>query len=83
MSTTMVATWIVEDEYQMEWGDARSIERTGQTLCVLSGCAWITVDGLDLIVLAGEKIVLEPGIDPAVISALESQPLVYRLIDHA
>ncbi|HEX3051514.1 MAG TPA: hypothetical protein VHP83_12715 [Aggregatilineaceae bacterium] len=76
---TLSLVWIAEDEHLLEVGEAQSIERLGQTLSVLSGVAWISFDGLDLMVAAGEEIVLVPGLDAAVISPLEAQPLVYCL----
>jgi hypothetical protein len=64
---------------QLEPGEILSIARRGQTLHVVSGCAWITFDGQDMTLLAGQEMVLEPGADAAVVSALESEPLVYRI----
>ncbi len=66
-------------ERVLGYGDIVSINRMGQKLRVISGSAWITFDGEDMFVLAGEEIVLEPGMYPAVISALKGQPLVYQI----
>jgi hypothetical protein len=66
---------------RLEPGEILSIARRGQTLRVVSGCAWITLDGQDLTLLAGQDMILEPGKDAAVVSALEEEPLVYRLYD--
>lgn len=64
-------------------GETSRIARAGQTLRVVSGCAWITFGGEDRIVLPGEDVLLEPGDDAAVVSALEETPLVYRLYGEA
>jgi hypothetical protein len=62
-------------------GEAQSFARAGQTVQVVSGGAWVTFGGQDTIVLPGQQVVLEPGPDAAVVSALGTEPLVYRLID--
>jgi len=66
---------------RLEPGEALSLTRSGQTLRVVSGSAWITFDGQDTTLLAGQEMILEPGKNAAVISALEEEPLVYRLFD--
>lgn len=68
-------------EHYLPCGEVARIPRTGQRLRVVSGYAWITFDGLDFTLLPGEAMALPPGDDPAVVSALEGQPLVYRLVD--
>lgn len=68
-------------EQGLAYGDVATIKRTGQTLRVITGKGWITFDGEDKVVLAGQEIVLEPGIDAAVVTALEDEPLVYRLYE--
>ena len=56
-----------------------TIKRAGQTLRVIAGKAWITFDGEDRLVLAGQEIVLEPDLDAAIMSALGDESLVYRI----
>ena len=84
------ATFIVADkqtlpatqrpgEHWLAYGETVSITRAGQTLRVVSGNAWITFDGEDKTLLAGQHMVLEPGGDVAVVSALGDEPLVYRI----
>ena len=62
-------------------GEVQSFSRAGQTVQVVSGGAWVTFAGQDTVVLPGQGIVLEPGPDAAVVSALGTEPLVYRVID--
>lgn len=47
---------------------------------VLSGIAWVTIEGRDLILHSGEKAELESNKDTAIISALGKIPLVLEII---
>lgn len=51
-----------------------------QTVRVLSGTAWITLNQDDIIVKSGEKVTLYPDRYPPVISALDNRQLVYEII---
>jgi hypothetical protein len=66
-------------DHYLAYGEIASFTRVGQTLRVISGCAWITVDGEDKTLLSGQQMILEPGEDAAVVSALGDEPLVYRI----
>lgn len=66
-------------EQWLAYGETMNIRRSGQTLRVISGSAWITFDGEDMTLEAGQHMVLEPGEDRAVVSALGDEPLVYRM----
>lgn len=59
-------------------GDVIRVERANQTVRVVSGCAWITLDGEDILLEPGQQASLGCG-DDALISALGDEPLVYRL----
>ena len=72
---------LLSGEHWLEYGDVANIKRTGQKLRVIAGKAWITFDGEDKLVLAGQETVLEPGLDAAVMTALEDEPLVYRICE--
>jgi hypothetical protein len=43
----------------------------------MSGSAWITFDGQDIIVHSGDQIALTSNSDPVIISALGDHPLIY------
>lgn len=47
-----------------------------QELHVLSGTAWVTIDGKDIILNSGEKAVVSSIQDFAILSALGNMPLV-------
>lgn len=56
-------------------GETFRIPVACQELQVLSGVAWISVAGKDLILSAGETVSLEANNDIAVLSALGEEPL--------
>lgn len=66
-------------EQRVSCGEVASVERTHQHLHIMSGYAWLTLDGQDLLLEAGQQVELQPGGDRALISALGDEPLVYRL----
>lgn len=51
-----------------------------QEFKVLSGVAWITIEGRDLILHSGEKAELESHKDMAIISALGKMPVVLEVL---
>jgi mannose-6-phosphate isomerase-like protein (cupin superfamily) len=53
--------------------------RTGQCLRVLAGRAWITLDGRDILLRAGEDYRLNAGTFDAVVSSADGRALVYEL----
>jgi hypothetical protein len=59
-------------------GGVRRLRRGFRTLHVVSGLAWITSDGRDVLLKSGDELRLEPGIYDNVISALGGRPLVFE-----
>ena len=64
---------------RLQPGEAKRIRRTGQTLHIVSGAAWVTINGRDVILQSGEDVKLPWGRHPAVISGLRGQPVAYQL----
>jgi hypothetical protein len=58
-------------------GEALSVPRSLHTVRVLSGKAWITVNGRDVVLCAGERTDL--GRSRNVISAVGNQALLFQL----
>ena len=54
-----------------------ALKCAARALWVMSGSAWVTFDGQDIIVHSGNQIALTPVSDPVIISALCDHPLVY------
>ena len=69
----------VEDHICLDDGDVRRLPGTARTLRVLSGCAWITHKGKDIIVNSGEEVILSHKKGIAVISSVSKHPLVYKV----
>ena len=56
----------------------RSINRIGQTIRVISGMAWVTMDGEDYFIEPGETLNLLPGRSHAVIEGMKHKPVVFQ-----
>jgi hypothetical protein len=54
-----------------------------QALHVLAGGAWVTRNGLDLVLSHGETASVAPGDDPALLSALGRRPLIVEILGPA
>ena len=64
----------------LEKGEVFRIPQAYRQFKVLSGVAWLTVGGKDIILQSGEKVSLESKKDVAVISALGKTPLVLEVL---
>ncbi|MBZ0298487.1 MAG: DUF2917 domain-containing protein [Anaerolineae bacterium] len=62
-------------------GFVRSEKRESQVLRIVSGTAWVSMDGEDMILNAGEELKLSHGKHQAVVSATGDDPLVYEFGD--
>lgn len=60
--------------------DVRTLRASGQTVRVIQGIAWVTLDGADIILHPGDNVYLRPGASPATISRLGSEMLVYEIV---
>jgi hypothetical protein len=60
-------------------GGTQTLSRRVRRVYVITGTAWVSVHGEDIVVNAGGSIVLNRSRYPAVISALQNRPLVYRV----
>jgi hypothetical protein len=70
---------IFDRAIQLNRGQVRSIGRKAQFLRVISGEAWVTIDGEDIILSDDEKMTLEPRKSRAVITAVGENSLVYEV----
>ncbi len=67
------------ETFQLQVGDVRPLERQSQVLRVVSGHAWITMDGKDIVLKRGDELTLNQGTHPAVISAAGLRPVVVEV----
>ena len=68
-----------KDPIYLPAGETHHIDRTGQTLKVVSGTAWISYGGHDYIVGSDDTLAIPQGVHPAIASALRSTGVIYRL----
>jgi len=70
----------IDEKLQVELmkGYVRDEKRQSQVLRVVSGRAWISMDGEDILLNEGEELKLSHGADKAVVGPADSQPLVYE-----
>jgi quercetin dioxygenase-like cupin family protein len=65
--------------FELSKGGVHKLERSCQVIRVIAGCAWITLNGQDIIVEHGDEIHLDPGEHSAIISNLCDELLVYKI----
>lgn len=59
-------------------GYVRDEKRESQVLRVVSGAAWVSMDGEDFILRTGEELKLSHGKHKALVSPANNEPLVYE-----
>lgn len=69
----------VSAQYTLETGKLFRIPSVCQQLHVLSGIAWLTVAGEDIILTSGEQILLDSNQGLAILSALGNKPLILEI----
>ena len=65
--------------FQLSKGNVHTLEHSCQVIRVIAGCAWITLNGKDIILESGCEIHLDPGEHSAVISNLCDDLLEYEI----
>lgn len=68
-----------EKKFELMDGFVRDEKRESQVLHIVSGTAWVTMDGEDIVLGEGEEIRLSHGKYGAVISTANHEPLVYEI----
>jgi mannose-6-phosphate isomerase-like protein (cupin superfamily) len=59
-------------------GYVNTEKRQSQVLRIVSGEAWVTMDGEDFALKEGDELKLSHGADKALISSADNSPLVYQ-----
>ncbi|MBZ0306031.1 MAG: DUF2917 domain-containing protein [Anaerolineae bacterium] len=68
-----------ETKFELMKGFVRDEKRDSQVLHVISGTAWVTMDGKDILLAEGEKLRLSRGKYDAIVSTADGKPLVYEV----
>lgn len=72
---------ITQTTIELMQGYVRNEKRESQVLRIVSGTAWISMDGEDIILNPGEELKLSHGKYNAVVSPASNEPLVYEFED--
>lgn len=64
---------------RLDGRDVRRLANEAQVVRIVSGSAWISLDGSDILVKRGEQADLEPGLYPPVISSINGLSVVYEV----
>lgn len=70
---------LTETTFELLDGFVRDEKRESQVLHVVSGTAWISMDGEDIILNEGEEVRLSRGKYDAVVSSSDRHPLIYEI----
>ena len=69
---------LTKSRIELLTGYVRDEKRESQVLRVVSGAAWVTMDGEDIVLEPGEELKLSRGKYKAVVSPAGNDPLVYE-----
>ena len=67
---------VIQHMTQVASGTYR-LKRQNQILRVVSGTAWVTMDGEDYTLQPGQELRIMTGSFPAIVDVMSSQPLVF------
>ena len=71
---------VSQTQFEVMKGSIRDEKPESQLLHVVSGTAWVSMDGKDLIVYEGQEVKLSRGKYQAVVSNVGDEPVVYYTI---
>jgi hypothetical protein len=76
--TTHTMEALSQSKIELMKGYVRNEKRESQLIRIVSGTAWVSMDGEDTILNPGEELKLSHGKYNAVVSPMGNQPLVYE-----
>lgn len=76
--TTHTMEQLTQSKIELMTGYVRDEKRESQVLRIVSGTAWVSMDGEDLILNPGDELKLSHGKHKALVSAATDEPLVYE-----
>ena len=69
---------LTKSKIELMKGYVRSEKRESQVLRVVSGTAWVSMDGKDILLEPGQEFKLSHGRNQAVVSPIGQEPIVYE-----
>ena len=76
--TTHTMEALTKSKVELMKGYVRSEKRESQVLRVVSGTAWVSMDGKDIFLESGQEFKLSHGRHQAVVSPAGQEPIVYE-----
>ena len=76
--TTHTMEQLSKSKIELMKGYVRDEKRESQVLRIVSGTAWISMDGEDIVLKPGEEFKLSHGKYKALVSTATNEPLVYE-----
>jgi mannose-6-phosphate isomerase-like protein (cupin superfamily) len=76
--TTHTMEQVGKSTIELMKGYVRDEKRESQVLRIVSGTAWISMDGEDIVLKPGEEFKLSHGKHKALVSPATDEPLVYE-----
>lgn len=69
---------LTKSKIELMTGYVRSEKRESQVLRIVSGTAWVSMEGEDIVLAPGEELKLSHGKHNAIVSPAGQEPLVYE-----
>jgi mannose-6-phosphate isomerase-like protein (cupin superfamily) len=76
--TTHTMEQLSQSKIELMKGYVRSEKRESQVLRIVSGTAWVSIDGEDVILNPGDELKLSHGKHKALVSSAHNEPLIYE-----
>ena len=71
----------IKTNIELMHGYLKTEKRQSQVLRIVSGAAWVSMDGEDIVLQEGDEFKLSRGADKAIISSVDDAPLIYEFED--
>ena len=70
---------VVPNTIQVNPGDVHRLDTAAQVVRIVSGSAWITYNGQDMVLRKGRNVYLPPTSMPSLMSAIGHNPVVFEV----
>ncbi|MBZ0287922.1 MAG: DUF2917 domain-containing protein [Anaerolineae bacterium] len=79
--TTHTMEQLSKEKIELMQGHVRTEKRESQVLRIVSGSAWVSMEGEDIVLNPGDELKLSHGRHEAVVSPVGHEPLIYEFED--